>query len=274
MENLMANEIQGVDSQEFEGYVVCHINEFSESLKELIRGNLAVICHGSHVCEYFDDPMYNYKSTIKSFLERYVRKTKNTQIGMIGELLSHVLITSLYDDYDVASAFFNLEEKSIKKGFDLVLYNKNKSNVWITEVKSGNIHKNKDYDQTTTDLLGEASRDLNKRLNEQETQYWMNAINHVRSSLGAEKDYKDVLLKILREDYGRGAAQEAATSKDKNIFLVTNLFESLDIKISENPAKHAFEKVSKSGSFLDVVVLTIQKATFDSVANFLEEELK
>lgn len=270
----MMNTIQGVDSQKFEGCVVCHVNEFSESLKDLIRKNLAVICHGSHVCEYFDDPMYNYKSTIKSFLERYTRKTKNTKIGMIGELLSHVLITSLYDDYDVASAFFNLEEKSIKKGFDLVLYNKDKLNVWITEVKSGNLHKNKNHDQTTADLLGEASRDLNKRLNEQETQYWMNAINHVRSSLGSEKDYKDVLLKILREDYGRDAAQEVASSKDKNIFLVTNLFESLDAKISENPARNAFEKVSGSESFGDVLVLTIQKATFKSVVDFLEEELK
>lgn len=177
----MANDIEGVDFSANDKYAICHIHSLSDELKGLIRSNLSTICHGSHIADYLNQPLYNYQATIASFIERYEKKTENTQKGMIGEFLSHILITNLFDDYDIASAFFNLEEKSIKKGFDLLLYNTSDDSVWITEVKSGNLHKEKNHDQTTKSLLNDAKADLMKRLNEQEKQYWHNAINHVRA---------------------------------------------------------------------------------------------
>lgn len=269
----MANNIEGVDFSANDDYAVCHIHNLSDELKDLIRSNLSTICHGSHIADYLNEPFYNYQSTIASFIERYEKKTKDTKKGMIGEFLSHILITSLFDDYDIASAFFNLEEKSIKKGFDLLLYNTADDSVWITEVKSGNLHKDKNHDQTSKTLLNTAKSDLVKRLNEQENQYWYNAINHVRASLHDEKDYRNVLIKILREDYGNNAATGDATSQDKNVMLISNLFVPLDTPISSGPAKSLSKSIAAEKLFRKVIVVSIQKSTYENIVIFLQSEI-
>ncbi|MTB65395.1 hypothetical protein GKR48_00830 [Providencia sp. wls1943] len=59
--------------------------------------------------------MYRYAPTLQAFLERYENTSENTKKGMIGELLSHIIINEFFDNFEIASPFFNLEEKSIKK---------------------------------------------------------------------------------------------------------------------------------------------------------------
>ena len=270
----MAKSIQGVNLRRHNGYAVCHITDLSDDLKDLIRKHLSTICHGYHVSEYLKNPMYNYRSTINSFLERYEKKIDETKKGMIGEFLSHIIITSLFDEYAITSAFFNLEEKSIKKGFDLLLFNIVDNTVWITEVKSGNLHTNKTHDQTTKILLNTAKNDLIKRLNEQETQYWHNAINHVRAAVRDEADYRSVLLKILREKHGKDAAEGKAKSQDKNVVLISNLFAPLGTKVSNRPAKTLAVNLSDKKVFANTVVFSIQKATYQKVIAFLKAEIK
>lgn len=270
----MTNTIADVELTNSGDFSVCHILGLSDELKEIIRSNISSICHGSHILDYVDNPLYNYQSTIRSFIERYEKKTDNTRKGMIGEFLSHILITTLFDNYEITSAFFNLEEKSIKKGFDLMLYDNADSSVWITEVKSGNLHKDKTHDQTTSALLNTAKGDLKKRLNEQKTQYWHNAINHVRSAVHDEADYRTVLLKLLRENLGKDAAEGKAKSQDKNVFLISNLFASLDIKISEDPAKTIYDSLSDNETFKNTFVFTIQKETYEKVVDFLRSEIE
>ena len=55
---------------------------------------------------------------------------------MVGELLFHVLM-SIENEYIATSAFFNLEERSFKKGFDLSFFSVENQELWIAEVKSG-----------------------------------------------------------------------------------------------------------------------------------------
>lgn len=191
---------------------------------------------------------------------------------MIGEFLSHVLITALFDEFEIASAFFNLEEKSIKKGFDLLLYKSSDDSVWITEVKSGNLRKNKTYDQTTRELLNTAKKDLDIRLNEQEKMYWYNAVNSVRCSLNDEKDYKNALVKILIEK-GGAAAQKKSKSSDNCVVLVANLFEPLSTKITKEPVKSFLEKTNSAMLFSKTVVFCIQKETYSRVVQFLKSEV-
>jgi hypothetical protein len=177
-------QIDGVCFERKDGYAVCHLTELSEDLKSIIRKNLRSICHGSLVVhEYGEDPLYSYVETLNSFFERYDSKTDDTKKGMIGELLTHVLFTELFDEFDIATAFFNLEENSIKKGFDLIMFRPKENVAWITEVKSGELHKGKNVDETTSDLLYAARADLYKRLNEQKKTYWYNAVNSVRNTL-------------------------------------------------------------------------------------------
>jgi len=268
----MVKTINGISFERKDNCGICHVESLSDDLKELIRLNLATICHGSHVSDYADEPLFGYEATLNSFLERYKSKAAKTKKGMVGEFLSHVLITELFDEFDIVSAFFNLEEKSIKKGFDLLLYNSLDGTVWITEVKSGKLHKCKTHDQTNRVLLNKAKKDLKARLNEQEKMYWYNAINSVRSSLNAEKDYKNTLIKILLQE-GSAATQGKAKSTDNCVFLVSNLFEPLSTKISKMTAKKFLIKTIKEKVFAKTIVFCIQKSTYSKIINFLKMEV-
>ena len=268
----MPKTIDGVTLHRNGDYAICYVSNISSDLKELIKKNLATICHGSHVTEYPDEPLFGYQATLNSFLERYDAKPDLTKKGMIGEFLSHILITELFDEFDIASAYFNLEEKSIKKGFDLLLYNSESSSVWITEVKSGNLHKNKNHDQTTLDLINTAKDDLDGRLNKPEQMYWLNAVNSVRSSLNDEKDYKKILVKILVNKGGE-ATKGLSKSSDVCVVLVSNLFEPLSTKITDSPAKAFLAKIGKKNPFAKVLVFCIQKETFSKIVDFLRIEV-
>ncbi|WP_429036967.1 Hachiman antiphage defense system protein HamA [Aeromonas media] len=265
----MPNDIDGVDFINHGSYGVFHINHISDALKDIIRKNLTSICHGSSSS---GSALYSYKSTLKSFLERYDKKPDNTKKGMIGEFISHLMMIESFENLKISSAFFNLEEKSIKKGFDLIVYDSEDNSVWITEVKSGNLHKGKSHDETTKELLNTAKSDLVSRLNEQETQYWINAINHVRSSVKEADDYKDTLIAILDYNYGSKAATGKASSKDKNVILVSNLFEALETKVTINPVESAHKEITASSLFHKVIALSVQKGTYENIVNFLRME--
>ena len=268
----MCKDIDGVNFDRDGDYAICHVEYLSDAIKELIRANLSTICHGTHITDYADGPLFGYKATLESFLERYDSKVANTKKGMVGEFLSHILITELFDEFEVASAFFNLEEKSIKKGFDLLLYKSLDDSVWITEVKSGNLHKNKTCNQTNRELLNTAKTDLNVRLNEQEKMYWYNAVNSVRCSVNDEKDYKNTLVKILREE-GSAAALKKAKSCDNCVVLVANLFEPLSTRITQAPVRNFLKKTNAAKLFAKTVVFCIQKETYSKVIQFLKSEV-
>ena len=264
--------LDGVVVEKNEKFSVCHVVDLSDDLKELIRNKLSVICHGTHILEYGEHPLYSYKNTIRSFLDRYDRKADSTQKGIVGELLTHVLLTEVYDDFDVVTAFFNLEEKSIKKGFDLILFKPDEDTVWITEVKSGELHKDKTVDQTTLDFLKLAKADLDKRLNESESMFWYNALNSVRAALIEEKDYKKTIIRILLDE-GNAAAGEEAQSDDNNVVLVSNLFEPLESVITAAPALAYLEQLDKAKVFENVIILCLQKGTYSKVVDFLRAEV-
>ena len=268
----MANHIDGVIFERNGDYAICHVENFSDQIKCLIRRNLATICHGTHVSDYVNDDLYCYKSTLESFIARYNTKGDTIKIGMIGEFISHILITELFDEFSVVSAFFNLEEKSIKKGFDLLLYSSLDKSVWITEVKSGNRHKDKSLNQTTKDLLNTAKNDLKSRLGTQETMYWLNAVNSVRCSLSDNTDYKSTLEEILRKN-GSSAHHKNSKSSDKCVVLVSGLFEPLTTKVSKGVPETFLETVKEAKLFAKTVVFCIQKETYTRVIDFLASEI-
>ncbi|KAF1075459.1 Hachiman antiphage defense system protein HamA [Halodesulfovibrio sp. MK-HDV] len=272
----MKELFSGISLEKQDDYSVCHVVELSDEIKDLIRKNFSSICHGAAVVEDVDPEdygdIYSYYSTIESFLDRYNKKSEATQKGIVGELLAHIILTEVLGDFDVVSAFFNQEEKSIKKGFDLILAKPSAGSVWITEVKSGTLHKDKNVDQTTAEFLGLAKNDLKKRLNEQEKMYWYNAVSSVRNAVAEDKDFKKALVRILK-DSGKATTTGQATSKDHCVILVSNIFESLKNKITNKPAKKCLADLKKAGTFSDTIVVNIQKSTFSKVVDFLQSEL-
>jgi hypothetical protein len=267
----MAKDIEGVKFNRDGDSAICYVEFLSDEIKALIRKNLTTICHGSLNSAYSGVALYNYETTLNSFLERYKGKPEKTKKGMIGEFLSHILITELFEEFDVVTPYFNLEEKSIKKGFDLLLYKRLDNSVWITEVKSGELHKDKNHDQTALVLLKAAKDDLEERLNKQEVTYWYNAVNAVNASLSGKKDYKDALVGILLKE-GSDAAQKQAKSNDNCVILVSNLFEPLDIKVSKEVIKSFQDEINEAKIFASTVVFCLQKETYLRVVDFIESE--
>src|SRR3546814_6518250 len=98
-----------------------------------------------------------------------------------------------------------MEEKSIRKGFDLLLYQFSSNNVWITEVKSGGMREGKTPCTATRELLAKARDDLKDRIAEQELNHWKNAVNAARNSIHAKADFRDSVLEILELEGDRTA---------------------------------------------------------------------
>ena len=266
----MESSINGVSFKLHDQYAICCIENFSSDLEEALRENLTRICHGADQASR-DRVIFKYPATLRVFWERYKLKPYATKIGMLGELLSHVIILKLFPDFDVVSPFFNMEEKSIRKGFDLLLYESSKNSVWITEVKSGGRGKDKTSCAATRALLAKARDDLKGRLAEQELNHWQNAINAARNSIPAKADYRESVLEILEME-GEMVEMNAATAIDNNVFLISALFSDVSQQANENIiSKCALDLVSLS-VFKTIFVLSIQKGTLEKLESFLKVE--
>ena len=243
----MAKKIDGIKFIKTKEYAYCNIEYFSDELKSSIRAHLSEICHGTG------------KATTK------IKK------GLIGELLTHIIISEMFPEYRVISPYFNLEERSIKKGFDIVLVSK-KANyeLFVTEVKAGEVHKGKTSDETMNDLIGLAKNDLLSRLSDDNTSLWHNAIN---GALDRNDDYKDAIIEVL-EDMGDKSVVGQVNNRDINVFLTGVLFASFSDRASEVNTKKKLKTIAKEGKFKSVFGLSIQKETFVKVYNFFKDEVK
>lgn len=266
----LGNIMDGVSFKQVDQYALCCIENLSDELKAALRENLTRICHGADQASR-DRAIFKYPATLRAFWDRYSSKPWKTKIGMLGELLSHVIILKLFPDFDVVSPFFNMEEKSIRKGFDLLLYESSKSNVWITEVKSGGLGEGKTPCAATRALLAKARDDLKGRLAEQELNHWQNAINAARNSIHAKADYRESVLEILELE-GDMAEGSVATASDNNVFLISALFSDVSQRVAEKTiSKFTTDLVDKS-IFKSVLVLSLHKGTLERLEDFLRME--
>lgn len=269
---ITASTINGIRFLRKKGYAICHIDNLSDDIKAILRKQLSSVCYGPSKATS-TRKTYSYKNTLKEFLKRYESKADHTKMGMIGELLTHILVIQFFEEFNAVSPYFNLEEQSIKKGFDVVLYSRGKNELWITEVKSGELHKDKCASETVIDLLGTAKRDLNKRLNENHTTFWENAINGATIALENKKDVKEAVIEILGSIEDE-VVDEKAKSNDKNVILVSSLFSSLSDEVKEQEVKGASLNISKERIFKEVIVFSFQKGTYKKVVDFLRLEAK
>lgn len=232
---------------------------------------LPSICHGISSSESGRE-MYSYQSTLKNFLERYESKNDNIQKGMMGELLLHLIIRIYFKEFQVATAFFNLEEKSIKKGFDLVLRTNSDNPLWITEVKSGQLHHNKNSNETSIDLLRKAKTDLENKFKANNDTFWYNATNHAKCVYDKYSDLKDAMTDLLEDAMKVTHYDDSIVSKRMNVFIVSVLFSPLSESITEDTIRSEKENITKENIFNKVFVIASQKETYSRIYNFLKEE--
>lgn len=95
--------------------------------------------------EYSDMAESTTRRYLNQFCEMQIIKSDGkkdtTKKGMIGELLVHLLVKYFFDEYEIISPFLNMEERSIKKGYDAVLTEKSNPIIWLIEVNLENCIK-------------------------------------------------------------------------------------------------------------------------------------
>jgi hypothetical protein len=247
---------------------LCHVESLSEELKNVIRDRLISICHGESKAEK-SSKIYSYKVTLKEFIKRYKNKPPKIRKGMIGELLSHILIIKEFPNLKAASPYFNLEEGSIKKGFDLLFFDSDCEGIWIAEVKSGEAARIKSNKKNIR-LLNTAKNDLKRRLDEQNTTIWLNAINGANLALKKGK-VKDKINEIL-ENVANEVVNGKSGSLNKDVILISVLFKSLNDKILIDSINKKRRKIVGEAIFGKLLVFSIQKETYQKVARFLKDE--
>lgn len=262
--------MNGVNFIQNDLYVMCCIEALSEDLQKAIRDNLTRICHGADQASR-DRAIFRYSATLMAFFERYTSKPKNIKIGMLGELLAHVVILKMLPKYHVVSPFFNMEEKSIRKGFDLLLYELESNEVWITEVKAGEAGDGNSPCAATRLLLSKARDDLKVRLGEQELNHWLNAINAAQKSIKTTAHYRDSVLEILDME-GERVVLNSASATDNNVVLVSSLFSNVSTKIIEKTISDFSEDLRHRALFKSVLVLSLHKGTLQKLEEFLKKE--
>lgn len=267
------NLMEGVKKEEDSNYVIYTIENLSDQLKQEIRNRLVAICHGTDQTESAFN-IYSYHETVKEFLRRYKKEdtSKNRKKGMIGELLVHVVL-ELERRFTTASPFFNMEERSFKKGYDVALFEISTNELWIAEVKSGEINKrHKNSSSVAVGLINTAKSDLNKRLNNSDTSLWLNALNAAKVSMSENNNLKSAIIKLLGQ-CADDAVDGKSSSNTFNVVLSAVLFHPVSDCIKAEKIKRKYKNIVQEGLFKNVFIVSIQEETFDDVYKFLESEI-
>ncbi len=144
---------------------IIDIPDINAGLKELIDAKFVKICEGNSGTD-----LGIVKNRLIQFLN--TKKGGNLEIGSISEFFLHLYLNHV--GYSPQFLYFNLEENSIKKGFD-GYYCLNNSE-WILESKSGNITT---AGVSHSSKIKEAYNDLaDKFSGKAKNNPWRNAYDH------------------------------------------------------------------------------------------------
>ncbi len=265
--------ISGVIKEDYSDYILYFIEDLSNEFKQEIRNKLVAICYGADRAQS-SSKISSYKETVKEFIRRY-KTNKNASIdrkkGMIGELLVHVIL-EIEGRFTVGSPFFNMEERSFKKGYDIALFEPTTNELWIAEVKSGEIQNNqKNGSSAIVGLINTAKNDLYQRLNAPNTSLWLNALNAVQVSISNSNHQKDAIIKLI-EQYADDAVTGNNSSQSFNVVLSGALFHPMTDCMEAKKVGRKYNTIIKANIFNKVFLMAIQKQTFEAVYSFLECE--
>tara|TARA_R110001606_G_scaffold399293_1_gene583872 strand:- start:4047 stop:4847 length:801 start_codon:yes stop_codon:yes gene_type:complete len=263
--------LEGIQFEKSETGSLCFtIEDISEDLKCVVRSRLSEICHGVAKASR-KSVLYSYERTLTAFFEKFDTKSPATQKGMIGELLTHVLFLHYEDEFRAASPYFNMEEDSIKKGFDLVLQHKATSEIWFVEVKAGDCGLEASITKLGG-LLSLAKNGLKTALDSDRNTLWQNAVNG--ASLVIQESGLKTQVETLLENYNEKAVAGDSASTDYNAVLVAVCFSGAQAFATgtEFEGRHITQK--GMNEFQDLMSIALQKDTIQSIIDFLRSEIE
>lgn len=184
---------------------VFDVEELSDELKCFIDDNIHQICLGE------PGDLSCVKLDLRDRINGW--NDDNKKIGSIAEFFVHLYLK--HEGYQQECLFFNLEERSLKKGFDGV-YSIGEQ-LWFVESKSGFISTS---GVTHASKIREAYNDVKTKITTGVSNNpWLNAYNHARV-VKTKKKLRDT-LKQISDDFINHRYQ---TIDDKNIIPCATIF--------------------------------------------------
>jgi len=201
--------------------------------------------------------------TKKKLLNFITTKSHNTQMGAIAEFFIHLYVKSINMKQECLMS--NLEEGSIKKGFDG--YYSHGDIEWIMESKSGTIDTKGISHQAK---ISEAYRGLKSLLSGGSTNNpWENAYNHASHR---DVNPRDTIIKNIDNfsiNFDKGIFYEI---KNFNIIPSSTIFYNGVIFIDIDEILEKLEPLIDTFEFQKLEIICISKNSLDLFIDYLEDE--
>jgi len=220
-----------------------------------IDASIVSICEGTT-----DTDIATIKQRLIAFLTP--KKGSTTEMGAIAEFFGHLYLTEI--GFNQEFLFLNLEEGSIKKGFD-GYYSLN-DEAWIYESKSGSMATQGTSHETKISL---AYSDLKDKISGNPANNpWQNAYNHASQiDVGTTASIRQN-LKALARAFTQGTRQDIASF---NIIPGSTLFlEGAWTDIDIDGLAPKLEKLMTTFSFSKIHMICVNKASIDLFWHYLE----
>ncbi|WP_139179183.1 Hachiman antiphage defense system protein HamA [Curtobacterium sp. MCBA15_005] len=257
----MTIALPGVRTASHSTCEVIIIEAFTDELRDHLHQQLAELCFGANAQNY--PSIYSRAFAAAEFLRRYDEKDRTRKIGLVGELLCHTLLPFLQTPLESASVYFNKEEQSVKKGFDLTLTD-NSGELWYGEVKSSASIATPTQSALHS-LLTAAAKDLYEKISEvNRPQLWLSAVTdtNIIVQTSTAKTARDLLLNDL-------TLIQAKTRPNPNAVLFGVVFRepsTLDVS-AEAAALHLNTSTLIKDKFNRVRAMAVRKATLDAIVD-------
>lgn len=255
--------MDGLSLHEIDNITVCRIESLSEEMKGLLREELSSICLGRTEVAA-DSVYYSYANTLKKFLETYDNLAQTQKVGIIGELLAHLLITKHRSDFKIVTLLLNKEELQIRKGFDLVYLCDGE--LWYGESKAGELQRGTPV-QKVGQLLTKAKNGIKEYLDGTRSKLWDSAILEASHTL--DHDDSITAKALLRNDF---TALNDGREVKRKALLVPILFNDVSDHIELNELATKVQAVVDEQVFDDILVFCIHKSTYSKIVDFLRAE--
>lgn len=232
--------------------IIC--NDKDEVLKQKLRELLVTICYGK---EQEELEIITFDETIEELNKRIDRKTDNQKAGMIGELLFHLKSFEELKNYSHISIYLNREERSVKKGFDVLLFDGEK--VWYTEVKSRENAQNENITDAHVSKIQEAITDVKGKFLSNNKNYWLTAKSNIANVKSNElkKQIADILSK------------EINIQIEKNAIGVSTVFKTDVDNINKEKVKEVLN--NEKDNFNNIVAVCISHENYKKIIEILKE---
>ena len=110
------------------------------------------------------------------------------------------------------------------------------------------------------------------RLKDSNVSLWLNALNAAKLSMSDSNHQKDAVIKLLRQCSDDAVAGNNSSDLF-NVVLSATLFHPISERTEAAKVEQKYTEIIQEGLFRKVLIIVIQKETFDAVYDFLESEV-